>query len=100
MSAWHQRQAQVHATLALTAATLVRSGLTPADRHEWMKAIDPEHFEPAEQDAPPCRAHPDDCPNGPEPHAYYNPQDPVETWAHCACCVQPGDSAQPTGGTA
>lgn len=36
-------RAQVHATLALTAATLVRSGLTPADRHEWMKAIDPDY---------------------------------------------------------
>jgi hypothetical protein len=35
--------AQAHATLALTAATLVRSGLTPADRHEWMKAIDPDY---------------------------------------------------------
>jgi hypothetical protein len=40
MSAWHQRQAQAHATLALTAATLVRGllGLTQAGRHEWMKA--------------------------------------------------------------
>lgn len=36
-------RAQVHATLALTAATMVRSGLTPADRHEWLKAIDPEY---------------------------------------------------------
>jgi hypothetical protein len=42
-------RAQVHAALALTAATLIRSGLTPADRHEWMKAIDPEYA--AEQDA-------------------------------------------------
>ena len=38
-------RAQVHATLALTAAALVRSGLTPADRNEWLKAIDPEHAE-------------------------------------------------------
>jgi hypothetical protein len=35
--------AQVHATLALTAATITRTSLTPADRHEWMKAIDPEY---------------------------------------------------------
>jgi hypothetical protein len=48
-SAWNQRQAQVHATLALAAATLVRSGLTPADRHEWLKATDPDYA--AEQDA-------------------------------------------------
>jgi hypothetical protein len=34
-----------------------------------------------------CRAHPDDCPNGPGPHAYYNPQGPVETWTHCCCCA-------------
>ncbi len=38
-----------HGLLALTAATLVRSGLTPADRHEWLKATDPEYA--AEQDA-------------------------------------------------
>ena len=44
----------------------------------------------AGEDAPRmCRAHPDDCPNGPEPHACYNPQGPVETWTHCCCCVQP-----------
>ena len=36
-------RAQVHAILALGAAVMVRSGLTPADRHEWMKAIDPEY---------------------------------------------------------
>ena len=36
-------RAQVHATLALTAATLVRSGLTPTDSHEWMKAIDDDY---------------------------------------------------------
>lgn len=36
-------RAQVHATLALTAATVVRSGLAPADRLEWMKAIDPDY---------------------------------------------------------
>jgi len=35
-------RAQVHATLALTAATLVRSGLAPADRLAWMEAIDPD----------------------------------------------------------
>ena len=38
-----------------------------------------------------CQAHPDDCPNGPEPHEYYNPQGPVETWTHCCCCRQPGE---------
>jgi hypothetical protein len=36
-------RALVHSVQALTAATLVRSGLTPADRHEWMKAIDPDY---------------------------------------------------------
>ena len=38
-------RAQVHATLALTAVTLaacIRS-LTPADRHEWLKATDPDY---------------------------------------------------------
>lgn len=35
--------ALVHATLALVAATMTRTGLTPADSHEWMKAIDPEY---------------------------------------------------------
>ena len=37
-----------------------------------------------------CRAHPDDCPNGPGPHIYYNPQGPAGTWAHCPCCADPG----------
>ncbi len=36
-----------HGLLALAAATM--SGLTPADRHEWLKAADPEYA--AEQDA-------------------------------------------------
>ena len=36
-------RAQVHATLALVAAVMVRTGLAPADRHEWMKAINPEY---------------------------------------------------------
>ena len=51
MSAWHQRQAQVHATLALTAVTFAAGAhkLTPADRHEWLTATDPEYA--AEQDA-------------------------------------------------
>jgi hypothetical protein len=86
--------AQVHATLALTAATIGRGSLTPADRHEWQTAIDPQHA--AGQAAPPCRAHPDDCPNGPGPYAYYNPPEPE---GRCPCCIQPGDSAQPAGGT-
>jgi hypothetical protein len=43
--------AQVHATLALTAATIGRGSLsmTLAGRHEWQKAIDPEYA--AEQTA-------------------------------------------------
>jgi hypothetical protein len=41
--------ALVHSVQALTVATLVRSGLTPADRLEWLKAIDPDYA--AEQDA-------------------------------------------------
>lgn len=36
-------RAQVHATLALTAATLGRGSLTLADRHEWQMAIDPQY---------------------------------------------------------
>jgi hypothetical protein len=35
--------AQVHATLALAAATIAVTWLNPADRHEWQKAIDPEY---------------------------------------------------------
>jgi hypothetical protein len=50
MSAWHQRQAQVHATLALAATQVDGAAvMRPADRHEWMKATDPEYA--AEQDA-------------------------------------------------
>ena len=33
----------------------------------------------------PCRAHRDDCPNGPEPHAYHPPALPG-----LPCCRQPG----------
>jgi hypothetical protein len=40
-SAWHQRQAQVHATLALAAATALRGtgdrGLPPVDFAEWYR---------------------------------------------------------------
>jgi|HubBroStandDraft_6_1064221.scaffolds.fasta_scaffold00062_121 hypothetical protein len=36
-------RAVVHGLLALTAAVVLRTGLTPADRHEWQKAIDPEY---------------------------------------------------------
>jgi hypothetical protein len=43
-------RAQVHATLALTAAVIAGTvTLSPADQHEWMKATDPEYA--AEQDA-------------------------------------------------
>jgi hypothetical protein len=42
MSAWHQRQAQAHATLALT-ATQVGAVMRPADLDEWRKAIDPDY---------------------------------------------------------
>jgi hypothetical protein len=42
-------RAQVHATLALTAATIGRGSLTLADRHEWQMAIDPDYA--AEQTA-------------------------------------------------
>jgi hypothetical protein len=38
-----------HGLAALTAATMTRAGLTPADRHEWLTAIDPEYA--AEQTA-------------------------------------------------
>lgn len=83
-------RAIAHAIQANTAATLGRGSLTPAGRHEWMTAIDPQ-----DDDGRPCRAHPDDCPNGPEPHAFYNPP---ESEGRPPCCVQPGDSAQLTGG--
>ena len=33
-----------------------------------------------------CRAHPDDCPNGPEPHAYHPPE-----LEGLPCCRQPGE---------
>ena len=38
-------RAQVHATLALTAATIdiAAAGMHPADLHEWMKEIDPDY---------------------------------------------------------
>lgn len=39
-----------------------------------------------------CRAHPDDCPNGPEPHAYY---DPPEFEGRMCCCRQPGEKTAP-----
>ena len=44
-------RAQVHATLALTAAVITGTArkLQPADRHEWRKAIDPDYA--AEQTA-------------------------------------------------
>ena len=44
-------RAQVHAVLALTAAVVDGTGhrMVPADRHEWMKAIDPDYA--AGQDA-------------------------------------------------
>jgi hypothetical protein len=43
MSAWHQRQAQAHATLALAATQVDGAVMHPADRHEWLKATDPEY---------------------------------------------------------
>jgi hypothetical protein len=36
-------RAQVHATLAQTAAVIAAAIISPAHRHEWMKAIDPEY---------------------------------------------------------
>jgi len=38
-------RAQVHATLALTAAVITGTAhrLQPADRHEWLKATDPDY---------------------------------------------------------
>ena len=37
-------RAQVHATLAVAAATMTGIfALTPADGHEWRKALDPEY---------------------------------------------------------
>ncbi len=45
MSAWHQRQAQVHMTAALTAAVITTGAhnLDAATRHEWLTATDPEY---------------------------------------------------------
>jgi hypothetical protein len=43
MSAWNQRQAQAHATLALAATQVDGAVMHPADRHEWMKATDPDY---------------------------------------------------------
>ena len=43
MSAWHQRQAQVHATLALTAAVIAGARLDDPDRHDWLMATNPEY---------------------------------------------------------
>jgi hypothetical protein len=44
MSAWHQRQAQVHATLALAATQVDGAAvMSPADRHEWLKVTDPDY---------------------------------------------------------
>ncbi len=36
-------KAQVHATLALAAATIDALSLTPADAYQWRKATDPEY---------------------------------------------------------
>jgi len=36
-------RAQVHATLAQTAAVIAAAIIPTADRHEWQKAIDPEY---------------------------------------------------------
>lgn len=46
-------RAIAHAIQALTAAVIATGAhrLAPADRHEWLTATDPEHFEPAAQDA-------------------------------------------------
>jgi GMP synthase-like glutamine amidotransferase len=40
MSAWYQRQAQVFATLALTAAVVAGSPMSPQDRKAWAEASD------------------------------------------------------------
>lgn len=40
MSAWHQRQAQAHATLALAAAHLEAILVHPGERREWDRAMD------------------------------------------------------------
>jgi hypothetical protein len=36
-------RAIAHSLQANTAAVMTRSGLTPADRHEWLKATDPDY---------------------------------------------------------
>ncbi len=38
-----------------------------------------------------CRAHPDDCPNGPEPHLYV----PPDSGRLVLCCRQPGEGEKP-----
>jgi len=35
--------AQVHAALAVAAAVIAGARLQPADRHEWLKATDPQY---------------------------------------------------------
>lgn len=35
--------AQAHGLLALAAAVIAGTALSPADRHEWQQAIDPEY---------------------------------------------------------
>jgi hypothetical protein len=37
-SAWHQRQAQVHATLALAGAYVADAVMRPEDRDDWDRA--------------------------------------------------------------
>ena len=39
MSAWHQRQAQAHATLATAAAFLAVAVIRPGDRDAWDHAM-------------------------------------------------------------
>jgi hypothetical protein len=38
-----------------------------------------------------CKAHPDDCPNGPEPHLYV----PADSDRLVLCCRQPGEGENP-----
>jgi len=38
MSAWHQRQAQVHATLATAEATIAAATMRPEGHDEWERA--------------------------------------------------------------
>jgi hypothetical protein len=75
--------AQVHATLALAAAHVSGILMHPEDRAAWDRAIQrPED----DAEVRPCYAHPDDCPNGPESHAYHPPE-----LEGLPCCVQPGE---------